>query len=96
MEDQKRTFKFYMTDPYMGEEFQGEWTIKEHDQEFEEELDYLLDQFKRFLLMCGWPEGVLSRLQYLEDDEWKYVLTQYNEWDSQKEEVYKSRKAFRE
>lgn len=74
------------------EEFSGEWTIDDCYDDVQEELDYLLDQFKRFLLMCGYSEMTVSRLQYLEDDEWKYVLERYHEWNSEYEKLYEARK----
>ena len=76
----KRQFKFYMTDPEMGEEFSFEETIDDCDPEFQEELDYLLEQFKKFLMCCGYSETTVSRIQFLEDKQWKYVLQSYGEW----------------
>ena len=88
----KRSFKFYMTTNDPDEEFTGAWTVDDNYPEVQEELDYLLDQFKRFLLMCGYCEDSISHLRYLEDDEWKYVLTQYGEWNSEHEKIYEARK----
>lgn len=87
-----RKFKFYMNDPEDGSEFSLEETVPNYDNDFEYELDYLLDQFKKFLLATGWSEVTLSRLQYLEDDEWKYVLEKYHKWDTSKQELYEDRK----
>lgn len=79
MDIKKRTFKFYMTDEF-DNEFSFEETIDECDSEYQTELDYLLEQFKSFLKACGYQELSVSKLQYLEDEEWKYVLQQYGEW----------------
>lgn len=76
----KRHFKFYMDDPEFGDEYSFEETIDDYDHEYQEELEYLLDQFKKFLLSCGYSEVTLSHLQFLEDKEWKYVLQTYGEW----------------
>lgn len=91
MAEVKRKFKFFMTIPEEGDaKYKSEWTIRDYDREFEEELDYLLDQFKRFLLACGYSEIQTSRLQYLEDDEWKYVLEKYGKWDTKKQMLYEA------
>lgn len=76
-----------MTDGY-GQSFSFHENIDDYDPEFEDNLDYLLDQFKRFLKACGYTEMTVSRLQYLEDEEWKYVLEQYGEWTSEHERIY--------
>lgn len=91
MEYPKRKFKFYMTDDDLDEEYLGEWTVSYYPS-VQEELDFLLEQFKRFLAMCGWSENALSHLQYLEDEEWKYVLTEYGEWGADKQGVYDAKK----
>lgn len=87
----KRKFKFYMTDEF-DNEYNLEQVIDDYDSDYETELQYLLDRFKDFLRACGWLETTVSHLQYLEDDEWKYVLEQYHEWDTEKERLYSARK----
>lgn len=90
-ETRKRKFKFYMTDE-LDNEYTFEQVIDDYDREYEDELDYLLKRYKEFLAACGFSEMFLSKLQYLEDDEWKYVLEKYRAWDSEKERVYQMRK----
>lgn len=96
MDNNKRIFKFYMKTPdreyYEGEEYESTLCIEDYDYKYEDELEYILNTFKRFLGMCGWSETSLSQLQYLEDDEWKYVLEQYGTWDSYKEDIYLARR----
>lgn len=66
------------------------YRFKSDAESFEEsDLEYLLEEFKHFLLAAGYPSVTVSRLQYLNDDEWKYVLTNYGEWDEVKENLYK-------
>lgn len=40
------------------------------------DIEYLLVEFKHFLLSIGYAESTVSRIQYLKDDEWKHVLTE--------------------
>ena len=93
--DDKLILKFYMKEPeddwYTGQEYEAMMHIDDNDEEFEPRLEYLLKAFKRFLNMVGFSDVNLSRLQYLEDEEWKHVLTEYNEWDGVKEEIYQWR-----
>ena len=93
MVDQTRTFKFGMTCPSdfkdtPGEEFKAEWTVLDYNPDYEYELDYLLTQFKNFLKMCGYSDLTVSRLQYLEDKEFEYVLKAYGEWTSEHEKYW--------
>ena len=74
-----------MNEPDLGGYYSSEVEIPDYDPEFEAELDYLLEQFKCFLRLAGYAETTVSRLQYLEDDEWKHVLTNYGEWKEEYE-----------
>lgn len=88
MENHKRHFKFEMTDEF-DNEFKFESTVGDnYDQD---ELDYILEHFKSFLRAAGFSEITISKLQYLEDEEWKYVLTQYGEWDEEYERIIRER-----
>lgn len=86
-----REFKFYMTEPETGGEYKCEWKVPDYYPDLEYELDYLLEQFKHFLSAVGYSEIQLSKIQYLEDDEWKYVLEKYEEWDNVKQNIYEIR-----
>ena len=85
----KRKFKFYMTDPDINAEYKMEQTIPDYNPELETELDYILGVFKNFLLSIGYAPTTVSRIQFLETKEWKYVLERYGEWSDEKEELYK-------
>ena len=85
----KRKFKFYMTDPDINAEYKMEQTIPDYNPELETELDYILGVFKNFLLSIGYASTTVSRIQFLETKEWKYVLERYGEWSDEKEELYK-------
>lgn len=87
----KRKFEFYMNDPETNDEYRLTETVDDCIYDMQDELDYFLDQFKKFLLSCGYAEISVSHLQYLEDTEWKDVLTAYGEWDDHKEKVYQAR-----
>jgi len=88
----KRKFKFYMNEPETGDEYSFEENISDWDCEFQEELDYLLEQFKNFLKAAGYGEMAVSHLQYLDDEEHKYVLQRYGEWNEEYERIYQARK----
>ena len=87
----KRKFEFYMTDPGTDNEYKLTETVDDCYYDIQDELDYFLDQFKKFLLSCGYTEISVSHLQYLKDAEWKDVLTAYGEWDDYKEKIYRAR-----
>lgn len=84
-----REFEFYMSDPDLNGYYSSKVKIPEYDPEFDTELGYLLEQFKNFLKLAGYTETTVSRLQYLEDKEWKYVLTSYGEWKEEYEKFVK-------
>lgn len=92
--EQKRIIKFYMKDPYSGEEYTLAESILDCDEEYQEELDYLLHEFKKFLFVIGYAESMISKLQYLENDEWRDVLTKYGEWNDHYEKLYQDRKKY--
>lgn len=61
MNEEKRRFRFYMTD-IDGQEFESDTLVYDYCDEFETELSYLLDQFKKFLLLSGYSEMTVSKL----------------------------------
>lgn len=87
MGENKHRFLFEWDD---GESFYKLERINEFENDGN--IYELLEVFKAFLRGCGICDMTVSRIQYLEDDEWKHVLTQYGEWDSHKEEIYNTMK----
>ena len=83
-----------MKDPYSGEEYTLAENILDCDEEYQEELDYLLDEFKKILFVIGYAESMISKLQYLENDEWRDVLTKYGKWNDHYEKLYQDRKKY--
>lgn len=92
----KNEFDFWMREGETEDEFRMQCTIDESDPDYETEIEYLLNVFKRFLKAMGYLETTISQIQYLEDDEWKYVLERYNEWNANNQRVYDSRKRIEE
>lgn len=90
-ENAMRKFKFYMSEPELKGYYSSEVEIPDCDTDLQEELDYLLEQFKCFLRLVGYSDVTISRLQYLEDEEWKSVLSAYGEWNEACEKLYQFR-----
>lgn len=83
-----REFKFYMSEPETGGGYSFYEKILDYDPDFEEEMEYILDEFKNFLRVVGFSDLQISKIQYLENEEWKYVLERYNDWDTEKQKHY--------
>ena len=90
--EKKNKFDFYMYDAETKNEYRTQISIDKYDYELEYELEYLLNVFKTFLKTIGFSEINISQIQYLEEDEWKYVSEQYNEWNEAKQKLYEYRK----
>lgn len=88
----KRRFLFEMTDPSdegPDDVYRFKETIDDYVYGDTTEIEYILEEFKKFLFCIGWNENQISRIQFLEPKEWKHVLTEYGEWDLKKEEIFK-------
>ena len=83
-----REFKFYMSEPETGGEYSFQEKIPDYDPDYEDQITYIFDEFKHFLRAVGFAELTISKIQYLENDEWKYVLERYGEWDTEKQKHY--------
>ena len=92
----KNEFDFWMREGETENEFRMQCTIDESNPDFETEIEYLLNVFKSFLKTISYSETTISRIQYLDDDEWKYVLKNYNEWSADKQEIYDMKKRTKE